>query len=62
MIACFILHLVNHSSSGPDEIPVVLLKNLNRQLSLPLAIMFELIFKSGNLPTQWKYAIVKPLF
>ena len=51
-----------NSSTGPDNIPSVLLKNLRYQFSHILAIMFSCIFKFGHLPTEWKYAIVKPLF
>jgi len=49
-------------SPGPDKIPAVLLIKLKNQLASPLAIMFNLIFKSGNLPDEWKIGIVKPLF
>jgi len=51
-----------NSSPGPDNIPFVLLKHLKQGLCHPLAIMYECIFKFGQLPTEWKYAIVKPLF
>jgi len=51
-----------NSSSGPDNIPSILLKSLSQQLSRPLAIMFDVIFKFGNIPNEWKYAIVIPLF
>ena len=51
-----------NSSSGPDGIPAVLLKGLSHHLSRPLSIMFNLIFKFKHLPSEWKNAVVKPLF
>jgi len=51
-----------NSSPGPDNIPSVLYKTLNQQLSLPLSIMFDIIFRFGSMPSEWKYAIVKHLF
>ena len=54
--------LTINTSSGPDNIPSILLKNLSQELSRPMSIMFDMIFEFGHLPSEWKFAIVKPLF
>jgi len=41
-----------NSSSGPDNIPSILLKSLSQQLSRPLAIMFDVNFKFIH---RWKH-------
>ena len=51
-----------NSAPGPDKIPTILLKNLNRVLCAPLAMLFSLIFQYCAIPSAWKEAIVKPIF
>ena len=48
--------------SDPDGLPAILFKNLMGQISEPLAQLFSCIMKFGNLPSEWKKAIVRPIF
>ena len=50
------------TSSGPDGIPSVALKNLGSSLATPLAMMFESFMSIGQVPNEWRSAIVTPLF
>jgi Reverse transcriptase (RNA-dependent DNA polymerase)/Endonuclease-reverse transcriptase len=60
---CEVVSRMNaNSSSGPDGYPPILLKSLIRELCVPLAMIFSLIFQCGHLPDVWKTAIVKPIF
>ena len=58
-----VLHKLKPSTShGPDGIPNLLLKNLARELSVPLCHLFDFSFKSQKLPDCWKLATVTPIF
>jgi hypothetical protein len=64
--ACDIFNVI-HSldlkcSPGPDGIPCILVKQLVHVLCIPFAILFNLIFQFGEVPNEWKCAIVKPIF
>ena len=50
------------TSSGPDGIPTVVLKNLGSSLAAPLALIFESFMSVGQVPDEWRSAIVTPLF
>jgi len=50
------------TSSGPDGLSALFLKNLSSSLALPLSILFKLSFSSGILPDIWKSAIITPIF
>ena len=54
--------LKSNSSAGPDGLPPILFKTLKHHLAKPLSMMFSLILQSGQLPDEWKTAIVKPIF
>nr|VZI50156.1 unnamed protein product [Spirometra erinaceieuropaei] len=56
------LEALNESkSSGPDEIPSKLLKELASELSVPLSMLFQTSFDTGTLPMDWKLAHITPL-
>ena len=57
-----ICKLPNKSSSGYDKINNILLKQLNNELSVPLAMICNNSLKTGKFPTQIKTAIVVPLY
>lgn len=48
-------------SSGPDEIPVAVLKYCRRVISKPLTDIFNHALKSGVFPTRWKCANITPV-
>ncbi|BHF73034.1 hypothetical protein SprV_0401610800 [Sparganum proliferum] len=49
-------NLKEAKSSGPDNIPAKLLKELANELSKPLANIFRSSFELGRLPSEWKTA------
>ena len=49
-------------SPGPDGIHPRLLKELSKELSLPLKLLFDLTMIKGKIPKKWKEAEVRPLF
>ena len=47
---------------GPDGIPARVIKELAREISKPLKIIFENSFSRGEVPRDWKLASVVPIF
>ena len=54
--------LRDHSASGPDNVPAVLLRNCKNALSLPLYILWKKSLLSGDIPSELKEGLVTPLF
>ena len=54
--------LPNKYSSGPDNIPNVLLKNLHSTLALPLSLIFQQSISTGCLPNLWKCVNIVPVY
>jgi hypothetical protein len=50
------------SSPGVTIIPPVILKSCAEELCVPLAKIFNFCIVSGRIPSDWKHAIVTPLF
>ena len=57
-----LLSLNNSTSCGPDGIPSIFLKKCASSLAYPLSIIYNKSFSTGLVPTQWKSAIILPLF
>ena len=49
-------------SPGISGIPVKILKFCSQELSLTISKFINSVLDSGLIPTEWKYAIVTPLF
>jgi hypothetical protein len=49
------------TSTGPDGLPNVLLRNCADSLALPLCHIFDTSFKDSKLPSSWKIANVLPI-
>ena len=49
-------------SCGPDGVHPRILKELCKELSFPLKILFDLTMTCGKIPSSWKTAEVKPIF
>ena len=49
-------------SSGPYCIPLMLLKILATEISICLKLLFSASLFQGNVPSDWKRALVSPLF
>ena len=47
---------------GPDNLPPVLFKRLKHCLSKPLALIFNQLLSVGVVPSEWKQAIIVPVF
>ena len=57
-----ITNLVLSKTSGPDCVPVVVLKNCEPELSYILAELFNKCLKESYFPDYWKVSLVVPVF
>ena len=57
-----IMNLDSSKASGPDCIPVVVLKNCEPELSYILTKNFNKCLKESCFPDCWKVSLVVPLF
>ena len=57
-----IVNLDSSKASGPDCIPVVVLKNCEPELSYILAELFNMCLKESCFPDCWKVSLVVPVF
>ena len=62
MIVTKIQNLKDNKSPGIDGITPKLLKEIAEEISVPLAIMFNLSLREGTVPHEWKHANVVPIF
>ena len=62
MVAKFIHQLEPSKATGPDEIPVVVLKNLSAELSPVLSKLFNKCIRQACFPNSWKRSSVCPVF
>ena len=62
MVKKVILDLDSSKASGPDCIPVVVLKNCEPELSCILAKFFNMFLKESCFPDCWKVSSVVPVF
>ena len=51
-----------NKASGPDNIPIRVLKECAEQIAPFLQALFTQSLRTGNLPTDWKTAFITPLF
>jgi len=54
--------LREYKAAGADELVPRLLSKIKHQLARPLTMLFNNIMKSGQVPVDWKEAIVVPVF
>ena len=62
MVKKVITNLDSSKASGPDCIPVVVLKNCEPELSYILAKLFNKCLKESCFPDCWKVSLVVPVF
>ena len=62
MVKKVIMNLDSSKASGPDCIPVVVLKNCEPELSYILAKLFNLCLKESCFLDCWKVSSVVPVF
>ena len=53
--------LKDNKSSGIDGITPKLLKEIAKEISVPLAILFNLSLREGTVPHEWNDANVVPI-
>ena len=54
--------LDSNKAAGPDGLPSMVLKACADVLALPLLILFKKSLDTGELPREWKQAIITPIF
>ena len=62
MVTKIIMNLDLSKASGPDYIPVAVLKNCKPELSCILAELFNMCLKESCFPDCWKVSSVVPIF
>ena len=62
MVKKVITHLDSSKASGPDHVPVVVVKNCEPELSYILAELFNMFLKESCFPDCWKVLSVVPAF
>ena len=62
MVKKVIMNLDLSKASGPDCIPVVVLKNCEPELSYILAELFNKCLKESFFPDRWKVSSLVPVF
>ncbi|KAL5248617.1 hypothetical protein ACHWQZ_G017709 [Mnemiopsis leidyi] len=50
-----------NAASGPDEIPVSLLKNCKEAIAEPIHLIWKKCFSSGSVPSSYKFSHIFPL-
>ena len=56
-----LLSLKTDKSPGPDGLHPIVLQRCAEEISLPLSLIFQKYFDTGQLPTDWKLAVVSPI-
>ena len=62
MVKIVIMNLDLSTASGPDYIPVVVLKNFEPKLSYIIAELFNKCLKESCFPDWWKVSSMVPVF
>ncbi|CAH8612736.1 unnamed protein product [Schistosoma intercalatum] len=55
-------HLKPDKSSGPDDIHPRIMKAISDEIAEPLAILFDMSLRQSRLPSDWKDAIISPVY
>ena len=51
-----------NKAAGPDGIHGKVLKNCKEGIAYPLSHLFSISYNSGQIPSEWKYANVVPVY
>ena len=54
--------LKRHKATGCDDLPPGLLKDCADEISHPLHYLINLSLKTAEIPTEWKHALVTPIY
>ena len=61
-VSLVIGNLREQAAMGPDEIPPIIIKELGKELTKPLTILFKASIEQGKIPDEWRTAIVSPIY
>ena len=51
-----------NSAAGPDGLPPIFYNKASPSLIFPLSILFRTFFELHDIPSEWKHAIITPIF
>ena len=51
-----------HKAAGPDDIPLMLLKEAADEIASAITLLFQASLNQGNTPSTWRKALVIPIF
>ena len=51
-----------HKAAGPDDIPLMLLKEATDEIAPAITLLFQAYLNQGNTPSTWRKALVVPIF
>ena len=55
-------NLKPHKAAGPDDIPLMPLKEAKDEIALAITLLFQASLNQGNTPSTWRKALVVPIF
>ena len=57
-----LMNLKPHNAAGPDDIPLMLLKEAADEIAPEINLLFLASLNQGNTPSTWRRALVVPIF
>ena len=51
-----------HKAAGPDDVPLMLLKEAADEIAPAITLLFQASLNQGNTPSTWRKALVVPIF
>ena len=55
-------NLKPHKAAGPDDIPLMLLREAADEIAPAITLLFQASLNQGNTPSTWRKALVVPIF
>ena len=55
-------NIKEHKAHGPDKIPNHLLKECATDIAHSLVLPFQASIKQSKVPSEWKHALISPIF
>ena len=54
-------NLKQHKAAGPNDIPLMLLKEAADEIAPAITLLFQASLNQGNTPSTWRKALVVPI-